>query len=63
MTTIEKKARQIVREAYFDYKLMREQKFYNDYATMMDMLKELFPKTTNQDALENAWDVMWKKMY
>ena len=63
MTTIEKKAREIVRQAYFDYKLMREQKFYNDYAIMMDMLKELFPKTTNQDTLEIAWDVMWKKMY
>ena len=61
MKVIEKKARKIVREAYFDYKLTHATNFYHDYAIMMDMLKDLFPKTTNQDALENMWDAMWRK--
>ncbi len=61
MTRIERKARQVVRQAYFDYKLVQDKDFYHDYAVMMDMLIELFPKTTNQDALENMWDAMWRK--
>ena len=59
MKAIEKKARQIVKEEYFNYKLTH--KFYSDYATKMEMLKELFPKTTNQENLERTWDAQWKK--
>lgn len=69
MKVIEKKARQIVRQAYFDYKesirYFRQNGdttyCYRTYQAQMDLLKALFPKTTNQDALENMWDAMWRK--
>ena len=61
MTTLEKKARMIVKEAYFDYKLTRATNFYHDYAIMMEMLQQLFPKTTNQENLERKWDIEWRK--
>ena len=61
MTSIEKKARVIVKEAYFDYKLSRSQYSYNVYSSKMEMLEQLFPITTNQENLENRWDIEWKK--
>lgn len=61
MTSIEKKARVIVKEAYFDYKVSRSQYAYNVYSSKMEMLEQLFPITTNQENLENRWDIEWKK--
>ena len=63
MSRIEERARKIVREAYFDYKLDREHSTYAIYQNKMDMLKDLFPKSTNQDTLENVWNAMWRKQY
>ena len=63
MTAIEKKARKIVKEAYFDYKASRSQYSYGVYGDKMEMLQQLFPQTTNQDNLERKWDIEWKKEY
>ena len=68
MTRLEEKARKIVRNAFYDYLIGREdieqsQYCYGIYADKMEMLKEMFPKTTNQEQLEKTWYAMWKKEY
>lgn len=65
MKRLEEKARRIVREEYFEYKLMAHEKdsqyWYSKYDEKMDMLKKLFPKTTNQEQLERTWNAIWRK--
>ena len=67
MTNIEKQARKIVRDAYFDYLEIdysnRELKdhFCDIYYRYMQFLKDLFPETTDEDALETKWWSMFKK--
>ena len=65
MARLEEKARRIVREAFNDYLDMMKDKdsqyWYRIYATKMEMLKELYPKTTNEEQLERTWYAMWKK--
>jgi hypothetical protein len=61
MTALEKKARVVVKEAYFDYKVSRSQYAYNVYSSKMEMLEQLFPITTNQENLERKWDIEFKK--
>ena len=63
MTAIERKARQVVRESYNEYMASIHYGYTEDskfalrtYQAQMDLLKELFPKTTNQDNLERLWD-------
>lgn len=68
MTTIEKKARQIIRKAYEDYKdCVRyggDMQFtYRQYQAQMDLLVELFPETTNQENLERKWDSEYRKAH
>ena len=65
MKRIEEKARKIVREAFNDYldcqhDTESSQYWYRIYATKMEMLKEIFPNT-NEDQLEKVWYAMWKK--
>ena len=67
MTNIEKRARKIVRDAYWDYlddvcadetKSGYSFKVYYHY---LQFLKTLFPETTNEDRLEDKWRNMYKK--
>ena len=67
MTKIERKARKIVRDAYFDYLEIdysnRELKdhFFRIYYHYMQFLEKLFPETTDGDKLESKWRSMFKK--
>ena len=67
MTNIEKQARKIVRNAYFDYLEIdysnRELKdhFFKIYYHYMQFLEDLFPKTTDEDKLESKWRSMFNK--
>ena len=67
MTNIEKQARKIVRDAYFDYLEIdysnRELKdhFFRIYYHYMQFLEELFPETTDEDKLKSKWRSMFKK--
>lgn len=69
MARLEEKARKIVRNAYYDYLDnseygVEESKYwYRIYDIKLEMLKELFPKTTNEEQLERTWYAMWKKEY
>ena len=64
MTRIERKARQVVRESYNEYMELLHFGYVGEdmqfalrtYQAQMDLLKALFPKTTNQDNLERLWD-------
>ena len=67
MTNIEKRARKIVRDAYWDYlddvcadetKSGYSFKVYYHY---LQFLKALFPDTTDEDVLERKWRSMYKK--
>lgn len=65
MTNLEKKARELVRENYFEYKTILRlggnyQNAFDNYYYRMQMLCELFPNT-NEEKLEIKWDSMWKK--
>ena len=62
MTKLEKKAREIVRHAYFDYKVGRTKYDFRQYYVKMEMLKELFPNT-NEEQLETKWNDMFRKEY
>lgn len=67
MNKIEKQARKIVRDAYFDYLEIdysnRELKdhFFRIYYHYMQFLEDLFPDTTDEDKLESKWRSMFKK--
>ena len=67
MTNIEKRARKIVRDAYFGYLEIdysnRELKdhFFKIYYHYMQFLEELFPDTTDEDKLESKWRSMFEK--
>lgn len=61
MTAIEKKVREYVKQAYLDYKIAHSQYAYSVYSNKMEMLKDLFPKTTNEENLERKWDSQFKK--
>lgn len=68
MTRLEEKARKIVRNAFYDYLNGRDdiessQYWYRIYDNKLEMLKEMFPKTTNEYQLEKVWYAMWKKKY
>lgn len=69
MTRLEERARKIVRNAFYDYLNGRDDTreesryWYRIYDNKLDMLKELFPKTTNEEQLEKTWYAMWKKEY
>ena len=66
MTKLEKKAREIVRDAYFEYRNACEYNSnrdfaWSDYIAKLEMLEQLFPDTTNSDALRDKWYSMWYK--
>lgn len=67
MTNIEKRARKIVRDAYFDYleidysNIELKKHFFERYYRYMLFLEELFPATTDEDKLESKWRSMFKK--
>ena len=67
MTNIEKRARKIVRDAYFDYleidyssKELKDH-FFRIYYHYMQFLEDLFPETTDEDKLESKWRSMHRK--
>ena len=67
MTNIEKQARKIVRDAYFDYleidysNIELKKHFFERYYRYMLFLEDLFPNTTDEDKLESKWRSMFKK--
>ena len=67
MTNIEKRARKIVRDAYFDYleidysNIELKDQFFKTYYHYMQFLEDLFPETTDEDKLESKWRSMFKK--
>lgn len=68
MTNIEKQARKIVRDAYWDYlddirssDTKRSGYSFKVYYHYLQFLKQLFPETTNEDRLEYKWIHMYKK--
>lgn len=69
MTKIEKKAREIVRLAFFDYLEALELKegpeaagyWFRIYENKLEVLVALFPKTTDEEKLERAWHGKFKK--
>ena len=69
MKRLEEKARAIVRNAYFEWLLAiktnspHSKEWCSTYMDKFDMLKELFPKSTNQETLEHIWDAMFRKEY
>ena len=70
MTKMEKQARKITRDAYYEFleglhspnsdKSLNEYLF-NVYYQYMKFLKELFPETTNEDRLRETWRMMFIK--
>ena len=66
MSRIEERARKIVRDAYFDYldsvKTDTTHFYYDIYSERLEMLKLLFPKTTNEYQLERTWYAMYRKL-
>ena len=67
MNKIEKRARKIVRDAYWDYleidysNIELKKHFFERYYRYMQFLEDLFPETTDEDKLESKWRSMHRK--
>lgn len=69
MTKIEKKAREIVRLAFFDYLESLELKeggeasgyWFREYQCRLEMLALIFPDSTSPEALERCWYAKYKR--
>lgn len=67
LTTVERKARKILFNAYNEYMDDIHYGYSTDYSSRtyfhyLDLFRELFPKT-NTDNLEKVWDAKIRKSY